>query len=125
MGIFGDSAILAVKLFAEKKVGDPIEAWEQAITTQTKSESVRMKCCPKSAFLGLCEVGLIHGIPKGTYTNSKKNKKYAIDAVKILRKNPTFLNENNLWVQIVRKTIVQNGQMEVVLALWRNGLLVK
>ncbi len=125
MGIFGDSAILAVKLFAEKKVGDPIEAWEQAIKTQTNSESVRKKCCPKSAFLGLCEVGLIHGIPKGAYTNSKKNKNYAIDAAKILKEKPTCSNEDNLWNQVVKTKIIQNGQMEVVLALQRNGLLVK
>ncbi|WP_420865668.1 DUF6979 family protein [Dickeya oryzae] len=42
------------------------------------------KSCPLSAFLGLCEDGYIKGIPKGKYTKSYKNKKYAVVAADIV-----------------------------------------
>lgn len=125
MGIFGNSAVLAVKLFTEKKLTDPSDAWVQAINTMTKSQSVKKKNCPKSAFLALCETGWIHGIPKGSYTGSEKNKKYAISAIEILRKTPTINNCNDLWEQVVRETQVHNSQMDVVLSLWRNGLVTR
>lgn len=32
------------------------------------------KGCPKGVYLGLCEEGLVKGIPKGKYTKSKKIK---------------------------------------------------
>lgn len=53
-----------------------------------KEHQVKKKGCPRNAFLGLYEEGLVKGIPSGNYTRSKKNKEYAIKAVKILKGAP-------------------------------------
>lgn len=44
---------------------------------------VQRKGCPKSAFLGLCDEGLIRGVSKGNYTyrSDSLNKAYAVQAV--------------------------------------------
>jgi hypothetical protein len=52
-----------------------------------KLKVLKKKGCPKGTFLGLCEEGLVKGIPKGNYTKSVKNKKYAIKAVTVLKQN--------------------------------------
>ena len=87
-----------------------------------------MKSCPKGAFLGLCEMGLVKGIPGGHYTKSSSNKKYALDAVAELRRNPKLLNDSGaLWSAVMErnaKSINQNNQMDVVIALWINDLIV-
>jgi hypothetical protein len=44
------------------------------------SPTSRKKDCPRGAFLGLCEEGLVKGIPAGKYTASKDNKAYAVRA---------------------------------------------
>ncbi len=123
MSIFGDSAVKAVRLFAEKGMTDPDEAWYLALNSMTTSVATRQKGCPKSAFLGLCEMGLVRGIPKGTYTTSCKNKRYAISAIEKLRNNSSLsLNRDKLWA-LVSGDIVHNGQMDVVLSLWKNNLI--
>jgi hypothetical protein len=123
MSVFGDSAVRAVKLISEQRVTDPDEAWDQAIQSMTISEATRVKGCPKSAFLGLCEMGLIRGIPKGNYTQSIKNKQYSISAIEKLRNDPSLsLNRDILWA-LVAGGIAHNGQMDVVLSLWKNNLI--
>ena len=123
MSVFGDSAVRAVKLISEKSMTDPEEAWNQAINSMTTSVVTREKGCPKSAFLGLCEMGLVRGIPKGTYTTSYDNKRYAISAIEKLRSNPSLSsNRDKLWA-LVAGGIAPNGQMDVVLSLWKNNLI--
>jgi hypothetical protein len=46
--------------------------------------SAQKKGCPRGAFLGLCEEGLVKGIPAGNYTTSKDNKAYAVRAAELL-----------------------------------------
>jgi hypothetical protein len=65
---------------------EPAVAWGRALASETKSN--REKPCPKGAFLGLCEEGLIVGVRRGSYTRSVKNKRYAVNAVKALRDDP-------------------------------------
>ena len=46
-----------------------------------EATTAQIKGCPKNAFLGLCEEGLVVDIEKGYYTErstSHKNKDYAI-----------------------------------------------
>lgn len=125
MGIYGDSAILATKLFSDKNSADPCEAWIKATNLVITHQSTRDKGCPKSTFLALCEKGWVRGIPKGSYTKSTKNKEYAIAAVKLLQNNPSIYNCADLWKQIVKGTKVHNGQMDVVLTLWKNELIIQ
>ncbi|ARV16641.1 DUF6979 family protein [Polaribacter sp. SA4-12] len=64
-----------------------IEIWSRsAKEVFPNSKSSQEKSCPKGTFLGLCEDGLVKGIPKGNYTKSVKNKEYALKAIEILIK---------------------------------------
>ena len=85
MGQFGRAAVRAVKLITEREVESPRKAWASAT-----AEIDYDKGCPKDAFLGLCEAGLVKGVPKGNYTRSRKNKEYAIKAVRILEGYPAL-----------------------------------
>jgi hypothetical protein len=120
MNKYGTAAINAAK---ENK--NPIESWNKAVK-DFDSESAKVKGCPKNTFLGLCEEGLVKGIPKGNYTKSVKNKEYALKAVAILKQNTqTTFSPKELWEKLELGDKRSNSQMDVVLALWENGLIVK
>lgn len=85
MNKYGQAALKAVNQMETKQSSTPMDAWNIA-TTETCGEGTwaQKKGCPKNAFLGLCEAGLISGIPHGSYSgrsNSQKNKGYAVKAV--------------------------------------------
>jgi hypothetical protein len=104
-----------------------VEIWSRsAKEVFPLSKSSQEKSCPKGTFLGLCEEGLVKGIPKGNYTKSVKNKEYALKAIEILKQNSqtTFLPKE-LWGKLELGGKRSNSQMDVVLALWENGLIVK
>jgi uncharacterized protein YegP (UPF0339 family) len=127
LGKYGKCAKAAVDLLKSNKAADPIVAWKKAaLETFPDSESSRKKCCPKNAFLGLCEEGLIRGVSAGGYTESKDNKRYALNAVSLLKKNPNLSkNENVLWEKIQGNNAKKhNAQMDVVITLWDNDLIV-
>jgi len=84
------------------------------------------KGCPCAAFLGLCSLGLIKDIKKGFYTKSLKNKSYAKDAVKFLQIDNSLSDKVlALWNKIQGAPKTHNGQMNVVCALWKAGLIRK
>ncbi len=122
MGKYGKSAEIATDLLISNKVNNPVKAWEFAVSKVfPHSESSRNKGCPKSTFLGLCEDGYIMGVEQGNYTRSKKNKDYAIKAVKLLNSNPE-LKEKELWRLVINGTNKQqNSQMDIVITLWNNN----
>jgi len=125
MGKYGEAAVEASNLLNSGYAKSPIDAWNKA-TAKIFSESAsgRDKGCPRDAFLGLCEEGLIRGVAPGNYTRSTKNKGYAVKAVQILKNNPTSsYSQALLWEKVSGGRIRQNGQMDVVLSLWRNGLI--
>ena len=86
----------------------------------------RDKGCPRNAFLGLAEDGLIVGVPSGQYTRSELNKRYATRAVSRLRRNPHLANApRELWRRVMSeerdRNKAHNHQMDVVTALWSAG----
>jgi hypothetical protein len=90
------------------------------------SAESRKKWCPKDAYLGLCEAGLIKGIPPGRYGAAKnsKNARYAIEAYRVLLGDPELArNKRALWAR-VNGPGTENNQMEVVVSLWNRKLLV-
>tara|TARA_R110002096_G_scaffold115303_1_gene249600 strand:- start:132 stop:515 length:384 start_codon:yes stop_codon:yes gene_type:complete len=102
-----------------------IEVWSRTSKVVfPNSKSSQEKSCPKNTFLGLCEEGLVKGIPKGNYTKSVKNKAYALKTVKILKqeKGKTF-TPLELWKKLALGDKRHNSQMDVVLALWENDLI--
>ena len=125
---YGEAAIQATKLYTSKLVNSPQDAWEQATKNIFgEGTSSQKKGCPKGAFLGLCEEGLVKGIPRGKFTNSTKNKDYAVLAVAILKNNTSLASDTSaLWKSVLRGIEKQhNSQMDVVTALWNNGFIIR
>lgn len=89
------------------------------------SPAARKKSCPRGAFLGLCEEGLVQGIPAGSYKASREDKAYAVRAVTLLTEGTEQRSTSALWRAVTNgaeKT--HNSQMDVVLALWNNDLIL-
>ena len=94
-------------------------------TLYPTSPAARKKSCPRGAFLGLCEEGLVKGIPPGQYTASKDDKAYAVRAAALLAEGTQSWSRSTLWQAVTNdpeKT--HDSQLDVVLALWKNGLIV-
>lgn len=90
------------------------------------SPTARNKACPRGAFLGLCEKGLVKETPAGRHTAARGNKAYAVRAAPLLAEGRQNLSTGSLWRAVTddpEKT--HNSQMDVVLALWKNALIVR
>jgi hypothetical protein len=123
---YGRAAVMAVGLIEAAEAESPRDAWDQATTSLFRAgTATQKKGCPRCAFLGLCEEGLVKGVCGGDYTTSTKNKQYAVDAVALLRRQPALADRpRQLWMRVMKgipKT--HNGQMDVVTALWKHGLI--
>lgn len=125
MGKYGYTALLATKMILDGKVASPSDAWDSAVSKVFQSKSSQKKGCPRGAYLGLCESGVVSGVLAGSYCRSKKNKEYAIKALQILRKSPkSQFNEDTLWRHVMAgEEKVPNHQMDVVLTLWNEGYI--
>lgn len=126
MGKYGQAAIEATEMLTSKTVNEPERAWEIATIKEFgKGTTTQKKGCPKDTFLGLCENGLIKNVLSGNYTKSKKNKLYAIRAIKFLKDKPELAkNATALWQEVMGNEIKShNCQMEVVISLWNEGLI--
>ena len=112
--------------FINKNGGNPILIWlKEANYIFGEYKASAMKGCPRAAFLGLCEEGLVKGIPCGNYTKSKKNKEYAIEAVKFLKENSADnLTPKKLWTRITFNEKTHNSQMDIVYELFKRGYIV-
>jgi hypothetical protein len=123
---YGEAALIAARQAASPKIG-PAARWESAMATlYPTSPSARKKGCPRGAFLGLCEEGLVKGIPAGRYTSSKDNKDYAVQAAALLTEGKPSWSTTALWRAVTNDPAkIHNSQMDVVLALWKNDLIVR
>jgi len=121
---YGEAAIMAARQGPSANI-NPIARWENAMEKlYPTSLAARKKGCPRAAFLGLCEEGLVKGIPAGKYTKSKDNKAYAVLAAGLLMDATQRWSRSTLWKAVTKDAVEQeNGQMDVVLALWNNGLI--
>ena len=126
MAKYGKAAIEATDRIRQK--GDsPPDAWLFAVKRlYPHQKAAREKGCPRNAYLGLCEEGIINGVAAGKYTKSLLNKQYALNAVQLLRSDPSqALNKEHLWNKIQKgNKKAENNQLDVVLALWENGLII-
>ena len=126
MNKYGEVARRAVGFLLWVPGSTPVEAWAAAAEEVfPDSPSSREKGCPKGAFLGLCEDGVVAGVPPGSYTRSVLNKGYALSGLVALRTRPALEHDpRELWRIATEGTEIQaNSQMEVLIALWRDGLL--
>lgn len=121
MNQYGRTAIRAAQLCYNIDI-NANAAWENACSEIIKSLESQKKGCPKDAFLGLCEAGLVKGIPRGKYikiNRESKNKIYAVKAVELLNEEPSYRNNKKLLWQIVEGlSKVHNSQIDVVFALY-------
>jgi hypothetical protein len=124
IGIYGQAAILAQRFCVRGMA--PEEAWDTAMAQLSTSRWTQQEGCPKGAFLGLCEEGLIQGISAGSYTRSRDNKRYAIEAITLLREDPSLVTRKDakkrLW-ESVAKGIAHHQQMDIVISLFKGGLV--
>ena len=114
--------IIAVEAACAASKGvHPEIAWQaSAAKIFPNSPASEHKGCPKSAFLGLAELGEIAGIKPGKYIKSIDNKRYAKEALALLREDDSLSKDPiALWRRVmggVDKS--HNSQMDVVIALW-------
>ena len=121
---YGQTALKAAQNYNSSE--SVVEFYERAASEMFNTKSSQEKSCPKGTFLGLCEEGLVKGIPKGNYTKSVKNKGYTLKAISILKANPkTSYTSKELWEKLELGDKRHNSQMDVVLALWENDLIIK
>lgn len=123
--VYGSAAVNAVIACHANQSLSEKEAWKQAIEQLTASKSSREKGCPRNAFLGLCYTGWVKGISARKLDDTSQNGLYAVAAAKILFENSMSddLGASSLWRKVVGKDKASNGQMQVVLALYKEGLL--
>jgi len=123
---YGEAALMAVRMNLYGKALTPAERWQDAVQKLYPSAlPAQKKIGPRAAFLGLCEAGLVKGIAAGEFVSGNRNKDYAVEAVKLLRAG-THKTVTQLWAGVTDGdgTAVHQSQMDVVLALWKNGLIV-
>ncbi|MGB7478694.1 MAG: hypothetical protein WA924_00045 [Burkholderiaceae bacterium] len=106
---------------------EPPDAWRSAaISVFPDSLENQNKGCPKATFLGLAEAGYIVGIQPGKYTNSVDNKRYAIEALRLLQTKPALASTpDELWRRASHGgSKKHNEQMHVVISLWNDRKFV-
>lgn len=121
---FGEAALIAARLDVPASVS-ATDRWDTAVRQlYPEKPYMQKKTAPRGAFLGLCEEGLVKGIAPGQYVASNVNKRYALRAVALLKEGrPCTISA--LWAHAVEgQETPHNAQMDVVLALWKNGLIV-
>jgi hypothetical protein len=129
MNKYAEVALRATKLMRASACASPVESWHLAAREVFPGKvPSQKKGCPKGAYLGLCEEGLVAGVPAGHYTKSRDNKAYAVEAVRLLVGEPGLASEgpSALWQRVMNGTLkAQNHQMDVVLALWAHDMIVR
>jgi hypothetical protein len=121
---YGEAALMAAR---DSSVGiSPARRWQSAMEKVYPTRvSAQKKGGPRGAFLGLCEEGLVKGIPAGQYTTPTDNKAYAVQAAALLIEGTRKWSISELWRAVSDDPeTAHNSQMDVVLALWKNGLIV-
>jgi hypothetical protein len=122
---YGEAALMAAGQ-ASSAGSNPAAQWDNAmLRLYPTSQTARKKGCPRGAFLVLCEEGLVKGIPAGKYTASQDNKAYAVRAAALLTEGKQSWSVNGLWRAVSNDPEkAHNQQMDVVMALWKNDLIV-
>jgi hypothetical protein len=125
MAKYGETAVRAVSVYTNGKASSIVDAWEIVARETFRSESSQEKGCPRSTFLGVCESGIVAGVPAGEY-NSKitKNKQYGLKAIALLRHHPELADSPDLlWSKVRDAGGNPTGQMDVIATMWKHGLI--
>ncbi|WP_263357552.1 DUF6979 family protein [Acidicapsa ligni] len=123
---YGEAALMAARQSASQNM-NPMDQWQIAMESlYPTSIAARKKGSPRAAFLGLCEEGLVKGIPAGHYRASKDDKASAIRAAALLVEGSQSWSIGTLWKAVSENSEKpHNSQLDVVMALWKNDLIVR
>jgi hypothetical protein len=129
MTIWANAAICAVNIIKDQNLS-PEEAWFEAISKYTKSYKTCIKGCPKNVFVDLYyHKKLKLDKPIHDRQGLTLNGRYALKAIELLIKDSSLANsKNELWTRTMQELNDnpykgQNGQMDIVIALFDNNLL--
>lgn len=130
MGKYGQTAIRATGLIITKAF-TPLDAWRVIAAEEFVGAPQSMKkVCPREAFLGLCDAGVLHGVAPESSTPQflPPNRSYAVKAVDLLLQSPSLAAQGRsvLWRRVLTELGADrhkshNQQMDVVLSLWAAG----
>ncbi len=126
---YGEAALLAVRMPTFGKALSPAERWMAAVRQLYPTTPIgQKKSGPRNAFVGLCEAGLVKGVAPGVAepgtSGATRSKAYAVQAVEFLRAG-THATVTQLWSAVSDGEAGEHAnQMDVVLALWKNSLIV-
>ena len=110
----------AVQTLPAEKIA--VVSFTKAAAEEIGNENTSDKICPRSAFLCLCEAGLVDGV---SIRKAGERKQYARIAVDRLRSDPQLsgLSPNALWTRTIGEHRSHQSEMNVVLALWNQGFI--
>ena len=125
---YGEAALMAVQMETYGKALTPDDRWEDAVRKVYPTPAGQKKAAPRGAFIGLCEAGLVKGIVPGfaqpLTSAGNRNKAFAVKAVELLKAG-THKTVSQLWAAVSDGEAGDHAsQMDVVLALWKNSLIV-
>ena len=122
---YGEAALIAVRMETYGKAVTARERWDEAVKQVYPTTPIgQKKAGPRQAFVGLCGTGLVKGI-SGAEGKVSPNGQYAVEAVKLLAAG-THTTVSQLWAAVTKGEAGEHAsQMDVVLALWKNGLIVR
>jgi hypothetical protein len=120
---YGEAALVAARLDVPESVS-AAQRWDTAVRQVYPDKPyMQKKGAPRMAFLGLCAAGLVKGIPSGETAPANRNGAYALQAVQLLREG-THRSVHALWTAVTEgEELPHSAQMDVVMALWKNGLI--
>ncbi len=126
---YGEAALIAVRMQTFGKPLSAAERWMAAVRQVYPTTPIgQKKSGPRNAFVGVCEAGLVKGVASGAAepgtSAAARNKAYAVHAVELLRAG-THTTVSQLWSAVSDDAAGEHAsQMDVVLALWKNGLIL-
>ena len=122
--MYGRAAISAARMLGEGTTTDPARAWDRAISRETDSSESRRKSCPRGAFLELCTAGVVKGCEGKPSLLRGSNGEYAIEILNVIRTDEDLISDRQgLWRVAAGKGKKENGQVDVVVSLWKEGLV--
>ncbi|MCO7262242.1 DUF6979 family protein [Dickeya zeae] len=117
---YTDAALITTRSCQGQEKPDVNTEWLKAIRALNAYD----ESCPRCAYLGLCEEGMVKGIPAGHYglSATNKNKGYAVDAANLILSGHEPDNKT-IWQKVTDKKISDHDQVKIVIALHNAGLL--
>lgn len=102
--------------------------WKNTAKSYNRTDSVIDKSCPLETFCGILFSGEIKGLNIEKDSLDSKNALYGRELISMLKKGKyTTDNKTKIWNDLFKnmnkKPIKQNGQVDIAFALYKNGYI--